>query len=97
LGAVASLGVSATAKTLTYMLLRYFVDTYFIAQDKTIGFNLDRTWFCGVAAVEGGFTFLSAVLASQTAEGITRRLRNYLYIIFSIYRSPITLKPRLVI
>lgn len=79
LGAVASLGVSATAKTLTYMLLRYFVDTYFIAQDKTIGLIWIALGFVGLAAVEGGFTFLSAVLASQTAEGITRRLRNYLY------------------
>jgi len=79
LGAVASLGVSATAKTLTYMLLRYFVDTYFIAQDKTIGLIWIALGFVGLAAVEGSFTFLSAVLASQTAEGITRRLRNYLY------------------
>lgn len=79
LGAVASLGVSATAKTLTYMLLRYFVDTYFIAQDKTIGLIWIALGFVGLAAVEGGFTFLSAVLASKTAEGITRRLRNYLY------------------
>ncbi len=79
LGAVTSLGVSATAKTLTYMLLRYFVDTYFIAQDKTIGLIWIALGFVGLAAVEGGFTFLSAVLASQTAEGITRRLRNYLY------------------
>ena len=35
--------------------------------------------FLGLAAVEGGFTFLSGVLASQTAEGVTRRLRNFLY------------------
>lgn len=79
LGAVASLGVSATAKTLTYMLLRYFIDTYFIAQDKSVGLAWIALGFVGLAAVEGGFTFLSAVLASQTAEGITRRLRNYLY------------------
>jgi len=79
LGAVTSLGVSATAKTLTYMLLRYFVDTYFIAQDKSVGLIWIALGFVGLAAVEGGFTFLSAVLASQTAEGITRRLRNYLY------------------
>lgn len=79
LGAVTSLGVSATAKTFTYMLLRYFVDTYFIAQDKSVGLIWIALGFVGLAAVEGGFTFLSAVLASQTAEGITRRLRNYLY------------------
>jgi ATP-binding cassette, subfamily B, bacterial len=29
--------------------------------------------------LKGGFTFLSGRLAAQTAEGIARRLRNYLY------------------
>jgi len=30
-GAVLSLGVSATSKTLTYLLLRYFIDSYFVS------------------------------------------------------------------
>ncbi len=78
-GAVASLGVSATAKTMTYLLLRYFVDTYFVAHDQAVALPLIALGFIGLAAAEGGFSFLSGVLASQTAEGITRRLRNYLY------------------
>ncbi len=78
-GAVTSLGLSALAKTLTFLLLRYFVDTYFINQDASIGLPFIALGFVGLAFVEGGFTFLSGVLASQTAEGITRRLRNYLY------------------
>lgn len=79
LGAVTSLGISATAKTLTFMLLRYFVDTHLVEQSPTIGLIWIALGFVGLAAVEGGFTFLSSVLASKTAEGITRRLRNYLY------------------
>lgn len=79
LGAVTSLGVSAAAKTYTYLLLRYFVDTYFISQGAGIGLPYIALGFVGLALVEGGFAFLSSVLASQTAEGITRRLRNYLY------------------
>ncbi len=78
-GAVTSLGISATAKTLTFLLLRYFVDSYFIAQDASIGLPYIALGFVGLAFVEGGFTFLSGVLASQTAEGVTRRLRNFLY------------------
>lgn len=78
-GAVTSLGLSALAKTLTYLLLRYFVDSYFVNQDARIGLPYIALGFVGLAFVEGGFTFLSGVLASQTAEGITRRLRNYIY------------------
>jgi ATP-binding cassette subfamily B protein len=35
--------------------------------------------FVLLAVVEGGFAFLSGRLAAETAEGSTRRLRNYLY------------------
>jgi ATP-binding cassette subfamily B protein len=35
--------------------------------------------FIGLAAVEGGFAFLSGRLAAYTAEGITRRLRDFLF------------------
>ena len=79
LGAVTSLGISAAAKTFTYLLLRYFVDTYFVSKDHSVSLPLIALGFIGLAIIEGGFTFLSGMLSSQTAEGITRRLRNYLY------------------
>lgn len=79
IGAVTSLGLSALAKTFTFLLLRYFIDTYLIQQDNRIGLPYIALGFVGLAILEGGFTFLSGVLSSQTAEGITRRLRNYLY------------------
>lgn len=78
-GAVISLGISAVAKTLTFMLLRFFVDTYFVQDTRTVSLPIIALGFLGLAAAEGGFTFLSGVLSSQTAEGVTRRLRNYLY------------------
>lgn len=78
-GAVISLGISATAKTLTFMLLRFFVDTYFVQNNQTVTLPVLALAFLGLAAMEGGFTFLSGVLSSQTAEGVTRRLRNYIY------------------
>ena len=36
MGAVVSIGISATAKTATYFLLRYFVDTFFSTQSATV-------------------------------------------------------------
>jgi len=83
-GATASLAVSALAKTFTYLLLRYFADDV-LTQGKYIGNSLGQTalWialgFVGLAVVEGGFSFLSGRLAAYTAEGITRRLRDFLF------------------
>ncbi|MBA4375377.1 MAG: ABC transporter ATP-binding protein [Anaerolinea sp.] len=78
-GAVTSLGIAAAAKMLTYLLLRFFVDSYFVTETRTVALPLLALGFLGLALAEGGFTFLSGVLSSQTAEGITRRLRNFLY------------------
>lgn len=78
-GAVVTLGIAALAKTLTYMLLRYFVDSYFVNEIRTYTLPALALGFLLLAVAEGGFTFLSGVLSSQTAEGITRRLRNFLY------------------
>jgi ATP-binding cassette, subfamily B, bacterial len=79
LGAVVSIGISATAKTATYFLLRYFVDTYFSAQSATVSLPMIALGFIGLAAVEGSFAFMSGRLTAQTSEGVTRRLRNYIF------------------
>ena len=84
IGATAALAISALAKTLTYMLLRYFVDDV-LTQGEYIGDSLTQTFiwiavaFIGLALFEGGFAFLSGRLAAYTAEGITRRLRDFLF------------------
>ncbi len=79
LGAVTSLGISAAAKTYTYLLLRYFIDSYFITKEAAVGLPYIALGFVALALLESSFAFGSTALASQTAEGITRRLRNYLY------------------
>jgi ATP-binding cassette subfamily B protein len=76
---VLSLGVAAIAKTSTYLLLRYFVDTYLGAKDHAVALPLIAAGFVALAMLEGGFSFNSGRLAAMTAEGITRRLRNYLF------------------
>jgi ATP-binding cassette, subfamily B, bacterial len=79
-GATISLGIAALSKMTTYMLLRYFVDNYFGGTSvAVISLPLIALGFILLASVEGGFTFNSGRLAAATAEGITRRNRNYLY------------------
>ena len=84
LGATLSLAVSALAQTFMYLLLRYFADDV-VTKGNYIGNRLTQTFvwiglaFVGLAMVQGGFSFLSGRLASYTAEGITRRLRDFLF------------------
>ncbi|HEX9018800.1 MAG TPA: ABC transporter ATP-binding protein [Anaerolineaceae bacterium] len=78
-GAVLSLGVASLAKTSTYLLLRYFVDHYFGEAAPTISLPVIALGFVLLAAIEGSSSFNSGRLAAKTAEGVTRRLRNYLF------------------
>lgn len=79
LGATLNLGLGAAANTATFLLLRYFIDDYLGGAATSVGLPLILTGFLGLALAQGLFTFLSRKLAAQTAEGITVRLRNYLY------------------
>jgi ATP-binding cassette subfamily B protein len=82
--ATGALAVSAAAKTCTYLLLGYFADKVLLQRVYLAG-TLARTLgmiglaFVALAVVEGSFAFLSGRLAAYTAEGITRRLRDFLF------------------
>jgi ATP-binding cassette subfamily B protein len=79
-----SLAVSALAKMFTYILLRNFADTI-LGDAAPFAGTMERTLlvialgFVGLAIVEGCFSFVSGRLAAYSAEGITRRLRNFLF------------------
>jgi ATP-binding cassette subfamily B protein len=79
LGATLSIGIASLAKTSTYLLLSFFVDNYFGEGTRPVALPLIALGFVGLALVEGGFSFMSGRLTAQTAEGATRRLRNYLF------------------
>ncbi len=79
LAATTSLAIAALAKTSTYLLLRHFVDNVLGRTADLTVLALVGLGFVGLALVEGGFSFLSGRLASLTAEGITLRLRTYLF------------------
>jgi ATP-binding cassette subfamily B protein len=79
-----TLAISALAKTTTYLLLRKFADTILGNLTPFAG-TLEKTLiliaigFICLACIEGGFSYLSGRLAAYSAEGITRRLRNFLF------------------
>ncbi len=84
IAATIALAISALSKTFTYLLLRFFADDVLV-EGRFIGnsFGTSLIWiamgFVGLAVVEGSFAFLSGRLAAYTAEGITRRLRDFLF------------------
>lgn len=79
LAATVTLAIGAGAKTTTYLLLRHFVDNVLGKERSPSALALIAAGFIGLALLEGGFTFLSGRFAAQTAEGVARRLRNFLY------------------
>jgi ATP-binding cassette subfamily B protein len=80
-----SLAIASASKTATFLLLRYFVDTVLEKGNFSLGGSLTRTLvlialgFVVLAASEGSFSYLSGRFAAYTAEGVTRRLRNFLF------------------
>ena len=79
LGANISLAISALMKTSTFLLLSYFVDNVLGKLEKNDLLPLVALGFIGLASAEGAFTYFSGRLAAFTAEGVTLRLRNYLF------------------
>jgi ATP-binding cassette subfamily B protein len=79
LGAIASLALATAARSLTYLLLQYFVDDVLIQKKVATPFYLIALGFVGLAVFQGVFTFISGKLAARSAEGAILRLRNYLF------------------
>jgi ATP-binding cassette subfamily B protein len=79
LGAIASLGVWSGFRTATFFLIRYLVDTVLGAANGARMLPWVALGFVLLALGQGTFSFLSGRLAAQTAEGIARRLRNYVF------------------
>jgi ATP-binding cassette subfamily B protein len=84
IGATIALAISALAKTSVYILLRFFADDV-LGKGRMLGSTTTQTFlwiglgFITLAFIEGGGAFLSGRLAAYTAEGITRRLRDFLF------------------
>ena len=77
--AAVSLGFAAAFRSGTYLILGRFIDE--LVADNDIGkyIPLIASSFFGLAVLQGIFTYISGRLAAKTAEGIARRLRNFLF------------------
>jgi ATP-binding cassette subfamily B protein len=78
-GALIAQALAAVAKTTTLLLLAYLIDNVLLQGQVGSAILQIALLFVGLAVVEGTFTFLSGKFAAQTAEGVSLRLRNYLY------------------
>ena len=77
-GATIALGVSAFSKTGMFLLVQFLIDDV-LANERRELLPWVALGFVGLAVLEGTFTFFSGRLAARTAEGISYRLRNYIF------------------
>jgi len=77
--AALSLGLAAGFRSGTYLVLGRFVDQLVSKNDIAGYIPWIALSFFGLAAMQGIFTYISGWLAAKTSEGITRRVRNYLF------------------
>lgn len=77
--AALSLGLAAGFRSATYLVLGRFIDSIVSKGDLSRYIPLVALSFFLLAALQGVFTYLSGRLAARTSEGITRRLRNFLF------------------
>lgn len=77
--AAVAAGLAALGRTGVAYLLRYFIDDVLQVEANQWLIPWVALGFIGVALFQGLFTYLTGRLAAQSAEGIVRRLRNYIY------------------
>ncbi len=77
--AIISMGLAAVAGSGLYILLGIFVDDVLPAENMRQLLPWVSVGLIVLALTQGAFTFMGGRLAAQTAEGIARTLRNYLY------------------
>jgi len=73
------LGFAAAFRSATYLILGNFVDALVARDLAGYYIPLIAISFFGLATLQGLFTYISGRLAAKTSEGITRRLRNFLF------------------
>ena len=79
LGAILCVGISSFARTGTYLLLGIYVDEVLISESSQYSPFQVALGFIGLAVIMGVFAFASGALAGRTAEGVAKRVRDYVY------------------
>ena len=79
IGATVTLGISAASRTGIYMILGFYVDEILKKSRFDSALLLTVLAFLLLVISQAAFSFISGWLAALTAEGTTRRLRDYLF------------------
>jgi len=77
--ATLGIGVASAARAASYLLVGHFVDVVLLREDLRRALPWVAAGFVGLALAQGALTYLSGRLAARSAEGITKRLREYLF------------------
>jgi ATP-binding cassette subfamily B protein len=78
-GAILGVGIAAVARTGTYLLLGYYVDQILVSDSSPYSPFQVALGFIGLSLIMGIFAFTSGALAGRTAEGIAKRVRDYVF------------------
>jgi ATP-binding cassette subfamily B protein len=83
-GAVLTVALGAGARSLNYVLLSHVIDSVIADGVHAGGVHADMLpWyglaFVGLAAFEGLMSYLRSTWSARTSEGVTQRLRDYLF------------------
>lgn len=78
-GALIAVAAGALMRTYYYRLVRHIVDDVLGSPDAGRQLALAAGGFVGLAALEGLFAYFRGTWSAKTAEGVTLRLRNYLF------------------
>ena len=79
IGATVAIGLAALMQTGFYYLIRYFTDNVLLGDAAASQLPWVALGFVVLALLQGVFTFTSGRWAAAAAEGVTVRLRNYLF------------------
>jgi ATP-binding cassette subfamily B protein len=77
--AVVALGVSALMNTISFLLIRYFVDEVLPKESAHATIPLVALGFVGLAFGQGLFSYLSGRWSGKTSEGLALRLRDQMF------------------
>ena len=79
LAAAITIGISSMARTAQYFLVQYFIDDYLTTKTAEFGLFAISFSFVLLTFVTGVTNYYSGKLTAETSEGVTKRLRDYLF------------------
>ena len=79
LGAMIAIVLGALMRVSYYRVVQYVIDTVVSEGRNSQNLPWLALSFVGLAALEGTFAYLRGIWSAKTAEGITLRVRDYLY------------------